>query len=209
MAYLDQSTILVDAILTRKGREVLSSGTGNFAVTKFALGDDEIDYSLWAPNHSLGANYYGEAIENLPILEASPDESIALRSKLVTKPIGTIYIQKITVNPSTFSLTYQSSVDLTPSTTNPALSETYTAVLSNTAAFTITSISGDSSIGSGGQPVGFTGTVSGYSFRVTSKYTTPTNNATCTILISGNTSGVSTAVTGIALPYIEAGGLGR
>lgn len=207
MAYLDQSVILVDAILTRKGREVLSSGTGNFAVTKFALGDDEIDYSLWAPNHTLGANYYGEAIENLPILEASPDESIALRSKLVTRPIGTIYMQKITVNPSSFSLTYQSSVDLTPSTTNPALSETYTAVLSNTAAFVITVVAGDSS--QGDQPVGFTGTVSGRSFRITSKYTTPTNNATCTVLISGNTSGVSTTVTGIALPYVEAGGIGH
>ena len=50
MAYLDNSTITVDAILTKKGRERLSSGgkgQNGFQITQFALGDDEIDNELY------------------------------------------------------------------------------------------------------------------------------------------------------------------
>ncbi len=43
-------------------------------ITQFALGDDEIDYSLWNPDHPLGTDYYGTIIENMPITEAIPDE---------------------------------------------------------------------------------------------------------------------------------------
>ena len=47
MGYLDNTSVTVDAILTKKGREYLASGRGNFEITKFALGDDEVDYTLW------------------------------------------------------------------------------------------------------------------------------------------------------------------
>ena len=90
MGYLDNSSITVDAILTRRGRELLSSagGTG-FQITQFALGDDEIDYSLYNENHPDGSEYYGEAIENLPIIEAFPDETNIMKHKLVTLSRGT------------------------------------------------------------------------------------------------------------------------
>jgi hypothetical protein len=86
MGYLNNSSVTVDAILTLKGRELLARGGNAFNITQFALGDDEIDYSLWNPDHPLGTNYYGTIIENLPITEAIPDETQALRHKLLTLP---------------------------------------------------------------------------------------------------------------------------
>lgn len=83
MGYLNNSTLVVDAVLTRAGREKLAK-TGELGITQFALGDDEIDYSLWNPAHPLGSDYYGVIIENMPILEAIPDETQALKYKLVT-----------------------------------------------------------------------------------------------------------------------------
>jgi hypothetical protein len=86
MGYLDKSTITVDAILTNRGRELLSqgTGTGNFQITKFAIADDEVDYGLYNTAHPLGSNYYGAIIENMPVLEATPDETQIMRYKLVT-----------------------------------------------------------------------------------------------------------------------------
>ena len=86
MGYLDNTSVTVDAILTKKGREYLASGRGNFEITQFALGDDEVDYTLWNTAHSLGSDYYGEIIENMPVLEAITDENFALRYKLLTLP---------------------------------------------------------------------------------------------------------------------------
>lgn len=83
MGYLDNNTVTVDAILTKKGREILAKG-GQLSITKFALSDDEIDYTLWNPKHPLGSNYYGIVIENMPLVEAVPDESQHMRSKLIT-----------------------------------------------------------------------------------------------------------------------------
>ena len=59
MGYLDNSSVTIDAILTVKGRELLAQGANNFKITQFALGDDEIDYTLWNSDHPLGTAYYG------------------------------------------------------------------------------------------------------------------------------------------------------
>ena len=88
MGYLNNSTRVLDAILTKKGRELLSSG-GNFNVTKFALGDDEIDYQLWDTTHTRGTDYYGAVIDNLPALEPFNDPSEIMKYKLVTRSDGT------------------------------------------------------------------------------------------------------------------------
>ena len=50
MGYLDNSSVTVDAILTLKGRELLAKGGNAFNITQFAVGDDEVDYSLWNPD---------------------------------------------------------------------------------------------------------------------------------------------------------------
>ncbi len=84
MGYLDNTSVTVDAILTNKGRELLAKGDGSFNITQFALADDEIDYDLWNPNHSLGSDYYGIVIENMPLTEAIPDETQAMKSRLLT-----------------------------------------------------------------------------------------------------------------------------
>ena len=86
MGYLNNQIITVDAILTKKGRELLAKGDGSFNITQFALSDDEIDYTLYNPNHPSGSAFYGEAIENMPLLEAFPDEAQMMKYKLVTLP---------------------------------------------------------------------------------------------------------------------------
>ena len=83
MGYLDNSIITVDAILTKKGRELLAKNNQAFDITHFALGDDEIDYGLFNENHPNGSQYSGEAIENMVLIEAIPDETNILKSKLI------------------------------------------------------------------------------------------------------------------------------
>jgi len=134
LGYLDNSSVTVDAILTNKGREILASG-GKLNITKFALSDDEIDYDLYNPAHTLGTNYYGSVIEAMPILEALPDETQMLRYKLVTLPKDVIGIPVISVNPTAISFTSPlDSVTVTPTTINmPGGNDAmgYTAVLSD------------------------------------------------------------------------------
>ena len=75
MGYLNNQVITVDAILTKKGRQLLAQNDGSFRITQFALADDEIDYTLYNPSNTSGSAFYGEAIANMPLLEAFPDES--------------------------------------------------------------------------------------------------------------------------------------
>ena len=104
MGYLDNSSITVDAILTKKGRELLAKGRDYFVISQFALADDEVDYELWNPAHPSGTDYYGIIIENMPIVEAVTDENYSLRYKLLTLPKNTIRIPVIQTNPSTVTL---------------------------------------------------------------------------------------------------------
>jgi hypothetical protein len=99
MGFLNNTTVTVDAILTKKGRELLAQGTEAFNITKFALADDEIDYGLWDVTHPNGSDYYGAVIENMPLLEATPDENHIMRYKLVTLPKNTIKMPLMTVTP--------------------------------------------------------------------------------------------------------------
>ena len=83
MGYLDNSTIVVDAVLTKQGRKLLADGTG-LNISYFTLSDTGIDYTLWNPDHPSGSAYYGEAIENLPNLEALPNSAYFMRNNLIT-----------------------------------------------------------------------------------------------------------------------------
>ena len=86
MGFLDNTSITVDAILTKKGRELLARGQNEFRISKFALADDEIDYNLYDTSHPNGSNFYGAVIENMPLLEAFVDENQLMRYKLTTLP---------------------------------------------------------------------------------------------------------------------------
>jgi len=118
MGYLDNSSIIVDAILTKKGRELLARQDGSFKITQFALGDDEIDYTLFNENHPNGSQYSGEAIENMHIVEAFPDDNNIMVSKLVTLPRGTTKMPVVTANVSKITLSLGSSTIINPETLN-------------------------------------------------------------------------------------------
>ena len=118
MAYLNNSVVTVDAILTKKGRELLARGDGSFRITQFALADDEIDYTLYNTTHPSGSSYYGEAIENMPLLEAFPDETQIMKYKLVTLPRGTARLPILDLGYSAITLKQGASLAITPQTLN-------------------------------------------------------------------------------------------
>ena len=110
MGFLNNTTVTVDAILTKKGRELLAQGTEAFNITKFALADDEVDYNLFDVTHPNGSDSYGKVIENMPLLEAIPDENHVMRYKLITLPKNTVKMPVITA--STDSITFSVTAGL-------------------------------------------------------------------------------------------------
>tara|TARA_R110000782_G_scaffold5904_4_gene20475 strand:+ start:18355 stop:19020 length:666 start_codon:yes stop_codon:yes gene_type:complete len=118
MGYLNNSVITVDAILTTKGRELLAANNGAFRITQFALADDEIDYTLYNPNHPSGSAYYGEAIDGMPLLEAFPEESQIMKYKLATLPRGTAKLPVLDVGYTAISLQQGAQLAITPQTLN-------------------------------------------------------------------------------------------
>ena len=118
MGYLNNSVVTVDAILTTKGRELLAKNDGSFRITQFALADDEIDYTLYNPNHPSGSAFYGEAIENMPLLEAFPLETQIMKYKLATLPRGTAKLPVLDLGYSAITLVQGASLAITPQTLN-------------------------------------------------------------------------------------------
>ena len=98
MGYLDNSTIVVDAVLTKQGRKLLAQGQG-LNIRYFTLSDTGIDYTLWNADHPSGSAYYGEAIENLPLVEALPNGQYAMRNKLVSLNKDTVQMPSLSVTP--------------------------------------------------------------------------------------------------------------
>ena len=137
MGYLNNQVVTVDAILTKKGRQLLAQNDGSFRITQFALADDEIDYTLYNPNNSQGSSFYGEAIANMPLLEAFPDESQTMKYKLATLPRGTAKLPVLDLGYSAITLKQGASLAITPETLNylgnSALNETsgYTATIAD------------------------------------------------------------------------------
>ncbi len=118
MGYLNNQVVTVDAILTKKGRELLARNDNSFRITQFALADDEIDYTLYNPNHASGSAFYGEAIENMPLLEAFPDESQIMKYKLATLPRGTAKLPVLDLGFTAITLKQGASLAITPQTLN-------------------------------------------------------------------------------------------
>src|SRR6056300_1236459 len=118
MGYLNNSVVTVDAILTKKGRELLARGDGSFKITQFALADDEIDYTLYNPDHASGSAFYGQAIENMPLLEAFPDETQVMKYKLTTLPRGTAKLPILDLGYNAIVIKQGASVAITPQTLN-------------------------------------------------------------------------------------------
>lgn len=133
MAYIDNTTITVDAVLTKKGRELLAKN-GNLNITSFALADDEIDYTLYQPNHPNGSAFYDIALRNAPVFEPFTDETQVMKYKLVTLNQGVTSIPVISIAQDKISVARNFTGDIIVSpSTNPAynLSAGYTAILGN------------------------------------------------------------------------------
>jgi hypothetical protein len=118
MGYLNNQVVTVDAILTSKGRELLAKNDGSFRITQFALADDEIDYTLYNPTHPSGSSFYGEAIQNMPLLEAFPIETQIMKYKLATLPRGTAKLPVLNLGYSAITLVQGASLAITPQTLN-------------------------------------------------------------------------------------------
>jgi hypothetical protein len=118
VGYLDNSTITIDAILTKKGRELLARGDGSFRISQFSVADDEVDYSLYNETHPNGSTSFGEAIENMPLLEALPEENQIMKYKLVTLPRGTTRLPIISISNPNITLFIGQSTTIDPQTLN-------------------------------------------------------------------------------------------
>ena len=118
MGYLNNSVVTVDAILTDKGRQLLAQGNGAFSITQFTLADDEIDYTLYNPNHPSGSAYYGEALQNMPLLEAFPQATQVMKYKLVTLPRGTAKMPILDLGYSSIVIKQGASLAVSPQTLN-------------------------------------------------------------------------------------------
>lgn len=118
MSYLSSTSVVVDAILTKKGRELLARNDGSFQITQFSLADDEVDYTLYNPNHPSGSAFYGEAIEAMPILQAYPNDTEIMKYKLITLPRGTAKIPVLDLGYTSITIKQGASLAITPQTLN-------------------------------------------------------------------------------------------
>ena len=132
MGFLDNTSITVDAILTKKGRELLARGDDSFKITKFALADDEVDYKLWDTSHPNGSNYYGAVIENMPVLEAFTDQTQVMRYRLVTLDKNTTRMPVLTVTPQNTDLTAGAAGVKVVASTNTNADTSFTFELNDT-----------------------------------------------------------------------------
>ena len=179
MGFLDNSTITVDAILTKRGREILSQG-GNFKISKFALSDEEIDYSLYDTTHPNGTDSYGAVIENISLLEASPNKT-EFKSFLVNT---TLAGAKLTVSATSYSdLDKGATVTIEPVTTGQFKGEMYNFIIDNT------SIVG---INSENVRTSFTAKILSL---VAKSFRTPSTGATAAIKVTGMDSALTTTIT--------------
>jgi hypothetical protein len=103
MAFLDNSgDIILDAVLTDAGRKRLAKADGTFKIAKFALGDDEIDYSLYDKTNSSGSAYYDLSLLQTPVLEAFTNNTSILKSRLISIPqTNLLYLPIVKLNNTT------------------------------------------------------------------------------------------------------------
>ena len=127
MGFLDNSSITVDAILTKRGRQILSQG-GDFTITKFALSDEEIDYTLYDVSHPNGTDSYGTVIENMSLLEATSNRT-NFRSFLVNQSLAG---STVNLELSHTNIVGGSDVSITPVTIGTGAGEDYSFSIENT-----------------------------------------------------------------------------
>ena len=177
MGFLDNSTVTVDAILTKKGRELLSRD-GNFNITKFALSDEEIDYTLFDVTHPNGTDSYGAVIENMSLLEAAPNRT-DFNSFLVNTSIAGA---KLLVGyPATSTISFDGEITLSPVTKGGGgIEEEYTFTVVNTGILNLVG--------------GTNGVITAKTATLTAQSFSDAGNATTAVTILGETSGLRATI---------------
>jgi hypothetical protein len=203
MAYLNNTTLEIDAVLTKKGRQLLSKDPTKFIITQFALADDEVDYNMWNPNHTLGSDYYGEMIEKMPITEANPNENLVMKYKLISLDKSTTKMPILDIGQTNITLKAAGQIyTITPSTLNITdgdLTYGYTAILSDSDVCILTPTPGYTVNIDGVPTTNITSeeqqllsnesvTVVAKRFDITAK-SQPYNDTSATITIIGNETG--------------------
>ena len=112
MAYLDNTSVTVDAVLTKKGRELIANGQP-LNIQHFTLSDNGVNYTLWNPDHASGSAYYGEAIENLPQLEANTNVQYSLQNKLLTLSRDTVALPLMNLDSTSITFTDPNPINVT------------------------------------------------------------------------------------------------
>ena len=179
MGFLDSTSITVDAILTKTGRQRLSAG--DFRVTKFALSDDEIDYTLYDVTHPNGTDSYGTVIENMNLLEAIPNR-VSFNSHLVDSNTSGA---KLLISPLQYTnIDAGANFTISPSTVGAA-EENYSFIVGNSGIVLFIDPNGSAS-------GVFSSTVpSAKSVQVEPQtFVTPQPNATTNITVTGLSSGL-------------------
>jgi len=212
MGYLnhDSNTVIVDAVLTKKGRELLSKGNlgdGGFKITKFAVADDEVDYTLWNPDHTSGSNYYGEVVENLPLLEANVNESKAMRYKLITLDKESLYMAWIETIPNQTMSSTQTSLTIVPSTSNDLDKAVgYTMVIDDSTVCTVVGTGAEVNTGgsltSGMDASSTSVTAVGTEFVITPKIQAA-GERIANVTVVGNASGATTTFTVTVQQFVD------
>lgn len=138
MGFLDNSSITIDAVLTKYGKEKLANGQ-SLGITQFGCGDDTIDYSLWNPGNTGGSDKYGQAIEDLPMLESPVMGGQAMRYVLGTGQENRLANPILLLDATEIRLVYQGEYEgiqtITPQTKNFNGKEKYTFTFSDTRGF--------------------------------------------------------------------------
>jgi hypothetical protein len=166
------------------------------------LGDDEIDYTLFNENHPDGSQFFGEAIESLPLVEAFPDENNIMIHKLVTLPRGTTKLPILQVGSTSVNIGLGQQNTVSPQTFNFAgvnnIVESSGYLFTITDRRLLTSFSGVGANATAARSIPFTGerlsqTVRGQSVTLTAISSTTLfgNNSTLTttLTITGIDSG--------------------
>ena len=177
MGFLDNSTITVDAILTKVGRRKLSAGT--FNITRYALSDEEIDYTLYDVSHPNGTDSYGAVIENMNLLEAVPIRDNFMSYLVNESPAGaTLNISPLNHT----SVDYPTNIPINPQTIGGS-TENYTFTIANRNVVRFK-----------GSPALTTKTGTAV-ILAAQQFGTPSPSATTTVTVTGEDSGISALVT--------------
>ena len=175
MGFLDNSSVTVDAILTKRGREILSEG-GDLNIVKFALSDEEVDYTLYDVTHPNGTDSYGSVIENMSLLEATPNRT-NFRRFLVDQSLAGAKVNVDSLNYT--NVDTNSNISINPATIG-APAEQYSFYIENTNVVKFANAS-DSSV------------LTSSSVTLVAQSINPA--ATTTVTITGLTSGITNVVT--------------